>query len=389
MKLGLTGKPNVGKSTLFQSATLKEIDIASYPFTTIEPNQGVAYLTKECPCSELGLEDKHDDFDKCRQGMRLIPVNLVDIAGLVPDASEGKGMGNEFLDSVREASALINVLDLSGTTNERGEKVEGKDYDIKQDVEFITEEFDNWLYSLLEDKFQQRLDNVDPVDYLVNKFSGLGFTREIVQQGLREKPDDLSRWSETDLTAFVREVRRLTKPLIYACNKADLPGAETKLELLRSEFPDKRFVPTSAEAELALRKATKKGIINYLPGSDSFSIQQDVSEERKEALEFIRENVLANFGSTGVQQVLNQAIFDLLDYIVVYPVENESKYSDKKGNVLPDAVLLKRGSTPLDLAYKIHSDIGQNYKKAINVRTDRTLGKDHELEDGDIVKIKV
>lgn len=389
MKLGLTGKPNVGKSTLFQSATLKGIDIASYPFTTIEPNEGVAYLTKQCPCSELGLEDKHQDFDKCRQGTRLIPVNLVDIAGLVPAASEGKGMGNEFLDSVREASVLINVLDVSGTTNEKGEKVEEGNYNVKKDVEFITKEFDDWLYSLVEDKFQKRLDNVDPVDFLVDKFSGLGLTRDIVQQGLRGKPNDLSRWTEDQLSEFVRDVRQLTKPLIYACNKADLPGAESRLQMLRQEFPDKDFVPTSAEAELALRKAAEKDIIDYLPGSSSFTIDQDISEERKEALEFIRENVLDRYGSTGVQQVLNRAVFDLLNYIVVYPVENESKFSDKWGNVLPDAILLRQGATPLDLAYKIHSDIGEDYKKAINVRSDRALGKDHELSDGDMIKIKV
>jgi len=389
MKLGLTGKPNVGKSTFFQSATLKEIDIASYPFTTIEPNEGVAYLIKECPCSQLGLEDEHQEFNKCQRGKRLIPVNLVDIAGLVPAASEGKGMGNEFLDSVREASALINVLDLSGTTNAKGEEVEEGGYDIKKDVEFITEEFDSWLYSILEEKFQKRLDNVDPVDYLVDKFSGLGFTRDIVQRGLRDKPEDLSRWTEDDLIDFVREVRQRTKPLIYACNKADLPGAESRLEMLREEFPNKRFIATSAEAELALRKAADSGIIDYLPGSGSFTIEQEVSEERKQALEFIRDNVLASYGSTGVQKVLNRAVFDLLDYIVVYPVENESKYSDKKGNVLPDAVLLKKGSTPLDLAYKIHSDIGQDYKKAIDVRSNRALGKDHQLKDGDIIKIKV
>lgn len=389
MKLGLTGKPNVGKSTFFQSATLKEIDIASYPFTTIEPNQGVAYLTKKCPCSQLGLEDKHRGSDKCQEGTRLIPVNLVDIAGLVPAASEGKGMGNEFLDSVREASALINVLDISGTTNAKGEKVEGEDYDIKQDVEFITKEFDDWLYSRLEDKFQKQLSNVDPVDYLVDKFSGLGFTRDIVQQGLRGKSDDLTRWTEEDLEEFVKDIRQLTKPLIYACNKADLPAAEAELETLREEFPDKKFIPTSAEAELALRKAAESGIIDYLPGSSSFNMQKEVSDERKEALEFIRDNVLDKYGSTGVQQVLNQAVFDLLDYIVVYPVENESKYSDKKGNLLPDAILLKKGSTPLDLAYKIHSDIGQDYKKAIDVRTGRALSKDHELSDGDIIKIKV
>ncbi|MDY6789121.1 MAG: redox-regulated ATPase YchF [Candidatus Nanohaloarchaea archaeon] len=393
MKLGIVGKPNTGKSTLFEALTLKSIEKAGYPFTTIEPNMGVAFASADCPCRELEVSCDPNN-SKCRDGTRFVPVNLLDIAGLVPGASEGKGMGNEFLDSVREADALVHVLDCAGKTNEKGEPAE--DYDVLNDVKFVEEEFDLWMRNLLEeswDSWMRKLRSTDSsVDqFLADKLSGLGIKLEHIRETLRDldiskKPDS---WDEEDIESFVSRLREVSKPTVFACNKIDLPGAEENLESLRDEYPEEKFVPVSAESELALRKAAEAGKIDYLPGSSGFEVLADLSEKQEKALERIREEVLERFGTTGVQELIDTAVFDLLNMIVVYPVEDESSFSDQKGNVLPDAVLVEKGSTPVDLAYAIHSDIGDSYVKAVDARTGRTLSKDHELEDGDIVRIVV
>jgi ribosome-binding ATPase YchF (GTP1/OBG family) len=84
---------------------------------------------------------------------------------------------------------------------------------------------------------------------------------------------------------------------------------------------------------------------------------------------------------------MNHAVYDLLDRITVYPVQNETKWTDGQGNVLPDAFLLPEESGPKDLAYAVHSDIGDGYLHAVDARADRRIGEDHELAEGDVVKV--
>ncbi|MEM4201360.1 MAG: GTPase, partial [Nitrososphaerales archaeon] len=114
MLVGIVGKPNTGKSTFFNAATLMNVPMANYPFTTIQPNYGVAYLRKDCVCKRLNVKDNPVN-SVCVNGVRLIPVKLVDVAGLVPGASQGRGLGNKFLDDLRQADALIHVVDASGS----------------------------------------------------------------------------------------------------------------------------------------------------------------------------------------------------------------------------------------------------------------------------------
>jgi ribosome-binding ATPase YchF (GTP1/OBG family) len=149
---------------------------------------------------------------------------------------------------------------------------------------------------------------------------------------------------------------------------------------------EKPAVPTTADGELALRRAAEAGVVDYDPGDEDVRIVGEVSDQQAEGLEQIRE-VMAEYGGTGVQQSLDAAVYDLLDHVTVYPVQDQSKWTDGQGNVLPDAFLLPRGSTPRDLAYAVHSDIGDGYVHAVDAREGRRISDDHELEEGDVVKI--
>jgi hypothetical protein len=84
---------------------------------------------------------------------------------------------------------------------------------------------------------------------------------------------------------------------------------------------------------------------------------------------------------------LEYVVYELLRLLVVYPVEDEHKLTDKDGNVLPDAYLLEKGSTARDLAYKVHTELGEKFIRAINARTQRVVGQDYALQDGDVIKI--
>ena len=105
------------------------------------------------------------------------------------------------------------------------------------------------------------------------------------------------------------------------------------------------------------------------------------------ALETVNKQILEKWETTGVQLVLNFAFFSLLDMITVYPVEDENKYTNKKGNVLPDAYLLKNGSTAKDLAFKIHSEIGDKFLYAIDAKTKKRVSNDYVLKNNDIIKV--
>ena len=393
IKVGIIGKPNCGKSTLFKAITQKNVEIASYPFTTIQPNLGVAFISQKCPCTELEVKCNPRN-SKCVNGTRLIPVNILDVAGLVPGAAEGKGLGNQFLDNVREASVLIHVLDMSGKTNEKGEPA--KNHDPSIDKEFIENEIDQWFLSIFQKNWRTyskmiHMQHLKIEDFLSEKLSGVGITKELVSEALRKLDlnHDPEQWNENDFKSFIVTLRKHSKPMIYACNKMDADGAEERFNKLKEKYPNEIFIPTSAESELALKNAAEHNLIKYVPGSSSFEVIGNLNEKQKNALELIKSKILNKYGSTGVQKVLNQAIFNLLNYIVVYPVEDETHYSDKKGNVLPDAILLKKGSTALDLAYKIHTEIGDKFIRAIDARTHRIIGKDHELKNRDIIKIVV
>jgi ribosome-binding ATPase YchF (GTP1/OBG family) len=392
MELGVVGKPNVGKSTLFAAATLAPVHIANYPFTTVQANHGVAYVRKKCPHLEIGRPCKPNNAP-CQGGIRLIPVEMLDVAGLVPKAHEGRGLGNQFLDDLRQASALIHVLDATGGTDFEGNPVPAGSHDPIEDVRFLEDELAHWIAGILSrnwDKEARRadLEETPPEKVLLGRLTGLGFTEMQVHLALREAPLDpkMAKWTSEDLLRIARSLRRRGKPMILAANKADMVSHEALQNL--SKATGYLVVPTSAEYELALRRAASAGLIAYQPGGSSFEIvhQEKLTAAQGKGLEKIRA-FLKERGSTGVQQCIEEAVFKLLDLIVVYPVEDEHHWTDKSGNILPDAFLVPRGSTAVDVAFKVHTDLGNHFIRAINARTKMVVGRDHPVQDGDVIKI--
>ena len=388
MLIALTGKPNSGKSTFFSAATLVDAEISNRIFTTIEPNKGVTYVRVPCPCKQLNVQCNAQN-SKCIDGVRFVPVKMIDIAGLVPDAHKGKGLGNQFLSDIMEANALIHVIDMSGSTDESGNQVAAGSRDPKDDIKFLEEEIDYWILGILKKNFQTMSKRIEATkeklsDIVYKQLSGLGIKLQEVEEALHET--GISSGSDDyDLLKFVRLLRQKSKPIILAANKMDISSSEKNLERL-SDLGFKLF-PCSAESELALRRAAEKGVIRYTPGAADFELLEKLDDRHLAALNFIR-ILLKKHGSTGVQEIIDNIVFKILDMIVVYPVENEHKFSDSKNNVLPHAILMKRGATAIDLAFKVHEDIGKKFVTAIDARTGRNVSASYQLKNSDVISIR-
>lgn len=395
MLIGVVGKPNTGKSTFFSAATLVDAEIGNRPFVTVKPNQGTSYVKVKCLHTEKGVQCQPVN-SKCVQGWRLIPITLLDVAGLVPDAHLGKGLGNQFLSDLMQAKALIHVVDASGRTDFGGNPAQN--HDPVQDVEFLENEIAWWIKGILEKNWRTLskkagLDGKGPAAALAEQLSGLGISEAEVKHVLKagefsERPD---LWGEEEILEFSKAVRAKSKPIVIVANKIDVPGAKENYEKLKQKFPERIIVPACSEAELALRKAERAGSLKYVPGEAKFEIAEGsaLGEKQKNALGFIQKNILDAYGSTGVQEAINRTAFELLDLIVVYPVQDANKWCSAKGNVLPDAYLLKRGSNAYDLAVTVHTDFGPRFIAAVDCRTGKKLGKEHELQNNDVVKIQL
>ncbi len=396
MQIGIVGKPNVGKSTFFNAATLSKAEVANYPFTTIDANKAVAFIKVPEPAKEFNLQPSPRN-SKSLGGYRFVPVEAIDVAGLVPEAHKGRGLGNKFLDDLRQASVLIHVVDASGSTDIEGKPVKPGEHDPSEDIKFLEREIELWFFNIFKrnwDKTARRvqMQGKDFFKYFSEAFSGLGVREQELHRAVNEAgvdPEKPAGWSDEELLNFTRALRKNTMPIVIAANKIDIDSAEENIKRMREEFPELSIIPTSSMAELLLKNLSKEGIIEYIPGEGNFKVLQEdkLSPKHRKALEIIEEKVLKPYSSTGVQEAINKALLDVLNKIVVFPVEDENKLSDKKGNVLPDAFIMDRGSTPRDLAYKIHTDIGKNFIAAIDARTKRRISSDKELEHLDIIKI--
>ncbi|MHA1616123.1 MAG: redox-regulated ATPase YchF [Candidatus Njordarchaeales archaeon] len=394
MLIGIVGKPNSGKTTFFNAATASEAKTADYPFTTIEPNLGTAFATQLCVCRDFNVKDNPRN-SLCIEGIRHIPVKMIDVAGLVPDAWKGRGLGNKFLDDLRQADVLLHIVDASGSFDADGRPL-GKPgmWDPLKDVAFLEEEIARWFFQILKrdwGRWARRIEveKLDLAEALAERLSGLGIRVEHIKKVVEmldlnvEKPRS---WSDEELYEFARKLREVSKPIVVVANKIDIPVAEENFKRMLDSGID--AVPASALAELALVRYAEKGIIKYVRGSDHFEILKPnaLSEREKKLFQKIEE-LLEKWKGTGVQKAINKAVFDVGQMIAVYPVEDINRLSDKKGNVLPDVFLVKKGTTVREFAALIHTELAKTFLYAIDVRSKKKLPEDYVLRNRDVIKI--
>lgn len=396
IRIGLIGKTNAGKTTLFNSMTLLSGEVSNYPFTTKSPETGVASVVTLCVHKEFGVQDAPTN-SRCEDGWRFVPVEVTDLPGLIKGAWMGKGLGNQFLSVAAQSDALLHVVDASGSVDKDGRITEPGTGDPLADFADVELELVLWYTKLFTSNITKisklsKAPGYNLPEAIAEVLQGIGVRKEHVIKALEEallKDRAFDSWNEKEIQSFCWVLREVSKPTLVIANKMDLPFAAENFQKLREKEKGLIVVPTSGEAELSLRRAEAKGLIKYVPGEERFDIlkPQDLNDAQRSALAYIRRKVFGEYLRTGVQFGLNSAVFKLLRENAVYPVQDAQKLSDKHGRVLPDVYLLPTGSTVADLAKDVHSDLAKGLLYAIDVRTGLHLPADYVLRDRDVLSI--
>ena len=395
IKIGLIGKTNTGKTTFFNAATLSSSEISTYPFTTKKAETATAHAITLCVHSEFNVKDDPNN-SKCEEGWRYIPIELIDLPGLIKDAWKGKGLGNKFLSIAAQSDVLLHVVDVSGSVDSSGKLTEIGSGDPISDFADIEEELIMWYHKILEgnrDKVSKLLEGKsNKVDVLTDLYRGIGVKKDHVKDALKAtdlEEKNFNDFDTQDTKKFATFLRNISKPTLIVANKIDIEGGDKTFDRLRERYNDMIVVPASADSELSLRRAEQKGLIKYSPGSEQFQIikPEDLSEKQKNALEFIKRGIMGEYMRTGVQFAINIAVFKLLKMNSVYPVANEENLSDKKGRVLPDLILMKDGSTVADLAKEIHTDLPKGLLYGKDLRYKLRLPVTYQLRVRDVISL--
>jgi len=393
IKIGIIGKTNTGKTTFFNSSTLSSDEISTYPFTTKKSSISTGYANTLCVHSEFDVVDNPNN-SRCEDGWRYIPIELIDLPGLIKDAWKGKGLGNQFLSIASQSDALLHVVDASGSIDATGKITETGSGDPVSDFADIEEELNMWYQKILEgnrDRLQKIIKSDDDhVGALTELYQGVGVKRNHVKEalnisGLEEK--DIENYDMQDSKKFASYLRKISKPTLIVANKIDVNGADKNFERLRERYNDMIVIPASADSELTLRRAEQKELIKYSPGSENFEMLQinELNQKQKDALDFIQSDIMGEYMRTGVQFAINVTVFKLLKMNSIYPVASPEKLSDKKGRILPDLVLLKDGATVTDLAKEIHSDLTKGLLYAKDLRYNLRVPTNYQLRDRDVI----
>jgi hypothetical protein len=395
IRIGLIGKTNTGKTTFFNAATLSSSEISTYPFTTKKAETATAHAITLCVHQEFNVFDNPNN-SICKDGWRYIPIELIDLPGLIKDAWKGKGLGNQFLTIAAQSDVLLHVVDVSGSVDATGKVAEVGSGDPISDFADIEEELIMWYHKILEgnrDKVSKLIrSGTDQVNALTDLYRGVGVTKDNIKETLKStglEDKEFDNYEIQDTKNFATFLRNISKPTLIVANKIDIEGGEKTFDRLRERYNDRIVVPASADSELSLRRAEQKSLIKYSPGSEQFDIinPQDLNEKQKNALDFIKKSIMGEYMRTGVQFAINVAVFKLLKMNSVYPVANEEKLSDKKGRVLPDLILMKDGATVKDLAREIHTDLPKGLLYAKDLRYNLRLPTTYQLRDRDVISL--
>ena len=395
IRIGLIGKTNTGKTTFFNAATSSTAEVSNYPFTTKKPNVATGKVHTLCVCRELGVKDNPKN-STCIDGWRFVPIEVLDLPGLIKGAFEGKGLGTQFLNVVSQADALLHVVDASASIDAEGKITHPGMGNPILDVYDIEEELILW-FKVAVDRSLQRIKRKtfksgSFAKPLSRELAGIGVKTEHVVEALartRLENKQPNEWKDNDSRKFSESLRRISKPTVIIANKMDLAYSEENYEKLREEFKSQLVIPACSEAEVALNRAEKQGFIQYVPGEETFNVidESRLTKDQAWALAYVEQRVMTKLMRTGVQFGLNSAVFKLLGMNAVYPVENPTNHSDKTGNILPDVYLVPTGYVAKDLAREIHSDLAKRMLHAIDARTGVRLPQEYQLRDRDIISI--
>ncbi len=292
---------------------------------------------------------------------------------------------------------MLHIVDSSGSVDEDGNLTRPGLGNPVADIYDIEEELASWFLKNVQ-KGKKKVEKlVEESGYPLSQaleqvLTGIKVKLDHIKKALKESElqnKSITKWDQNDFKAFSKKIREYSKPTILIANKMDLGHSEKNYEKLREEFKDKAVIPVCSEAELALRRAEEKGFIKYYPGEEDFKVLQEdkLTREQKWALNYVQQRVFSKWLRTGVQFAINMVVFKLLGMNTVYPVEDPVKFSDRKGNILPDVFLVYHNTTVKDLAAQIHSELAKKIIYAIDARTSLRLPTDYYLRDRDIINI--